>query len=339
MTPQPPHPQSGEPHPASKQLYVAWVDFQRRAASMGQFLDFEIAYVPPPVFARWLKPFGYLVQAARTGRRVLSTRPDVVWLQSPPSFLPQLLLILRSFTPRFRIVVDAHNSTFASPWSYFPGAVRAMNHCDLVLVHNAEVRALAVAAGIEAGRLQVLEDPPSRLASQGRGSVLSEPPYILVPCSFRPDEPIPVLLDAARLLPEIGFRITGSRRRAEALGFTAAAPDNVRFTDYLPTTEFERTLADAAVVLGLTSREGIQLSVANEALGAGRALVLSDTRILRTLFGEAALFARNTPESLAATLREAAARGEELQARSAALKARRQQRWLVEADRVMRLLR
>ena len=46
------------------------------------------------------------------------------------------------------------------------------------------------------------------------------------------------------------------------------------------------------MVLGLTDAEGIQLSVANEALGAHRALVLSDTRILRAMFGEAALFAQ-----------------------------------------------
>ena len=57
------------------------------------------------------------------------------------------------------------------------------------------------------------------------------------------------------------------------------------------------------MVLGLTSMEGVQLSVANEALGAERALVLSDTRILRAMFGEAALFAPNTPEGLAARAR------------------------------------
>ena len=106
------------------------------------------------------------------------------------------------------------------------------------------------------------------------------------------------------------------------------------FTDYLPIPEFERLLGGAAAVLGLTDVEGIQLSVANEALGAHRALVLSDTRILRAMFGEAALFAQNTPEGLAARLREAMARRPELEARSAALKARRQADWRAAAAAV-----
>ena len=80
-------------------------------------------------------------------------------------------------------------------------------------------------------------------------------------------------------------------------------------------------------MLGLTDVEGIQLSVANEALGAHRALVLSDTRILRAMFGAAALFAPNTPEGLSGALRDALARRPELEARSAALKARRQADW------------
>ena len=208
--------------------------------------------------------------------------------------------------PRFRIVVDAHNAVFAPPWSRLPGAIAAMNRCDLVLVHNAEARAMAEAAGVAPEKLRVLEDPPPLLAPPGAAPAEVAAPYVLVPCSFRPDEPIPVLLAAARRLPEVGFRVTGSRRRAAALGFVAAAPGNVVFTDYLPVAEFEPLLRGAAVVLGLTTVEGIQLSVANEALGADRALVLSDTRILRTLFGAAALFAPNTPEGLAAALQRSA---------------------------------
>ena len=108
----------------------------------------------------------------------------------------------------------------------------------------------------------------------------------------------------------------------------------MRFTDYLPIEGFEGLLFGATVVLGVTSRKDCQLSVANEALGAHSALVLSDTRILRSMFGEAALFARNTPESLAAALRDALARRDEFRARSAALKARRQAGWLDTARRV-----
>ena len=92
------------------------------------------------------------------------------------------------------------------------------------------------------------------------------------------------------------------------------------------------------MVFGLTNVEGIQLSVANEALGGNKALVLSDTTILRSMFGEAALFTLNTPEAIATALRDALARRPALEAASAALKVRRQAAWRAPAEKVARML-
>lgn len=325
---------------ARKPLFVSWAPFSRRIASMEPFFNFETRHFPPPVSRKWLKPLGYFHQAFQTAQAVLRTRPEEVWVQCPPTFLPHLLLALRPFAGPYRIVADCHNRTFAPRWRRVPGAIRAINRCDVILVHNAEALLVAEALGIDMARAAVLEDPPpiAIAPEPARAARSDEPPYVLVPCSFSDDEPIPVLLAAARLLPEARLLITGSRRKAEALGFTRDRPENVRFTDYLPVEAFERLLNGAAVVVGLTDTEGIQLSVANEALGADKALVLSDTRILRAMFAEAALFAKNTPEDLAARLREALARRSELEARSAALKARRLQDWRAPAEVVARML-
>ncbi|WP_299129929.1 glycosyltransferase [uncultured Amaricoccus sp.] len=325
---------------AGKQLYIAWIGFQRRAESMRQFLGFELHHVPPPFGARALKPIGYLLQAIRTARILRAARPDTVWLQSPPAALPQLALALRYLgRRRFRILVDGHDAAFTPPWSRFPGTVAAMNRCDRVLAHNTEMRGVAEALGIAPERLRVLEDPPPRLDLVARpptpetAAETETAPYVLVPCSFGADERalVPMVLAAAARLPELRFKITGRRSKAEALGFTNAASANVDFTDYLSLPDFEALLAGAAVVLGITTRQNSQLSVANEALGAHCALVLSDTPTLRAIFGAAALFARNDPESFAETLAEAVASRDALRARSEALKIRRRSSWLAEA--------
>ena len=326
--------------PAKKPLFIIWTGFQRRVASMDQILGFDVRYIPPPYTKKWLKPFGYFVQAFRTARIVLAQRPDEVWVQSPPTFVQHLLLALRPLAGGFRIVVDCHHRALRPMWSRVPGTVWTMNRCDVVLVHNDETRPEAEAMGVDPAKIRVLEDPPPlSLAAAGATGPDATGPYVLTPCSFGADEPIPMLLETARLAPEIRFYITGSRRKAAALGFTRDTPANVVFTDYLPLGDFENLLAGATVVLGLTDAEGIQLSVANEALGAHRALVLSDTRILRSLFGEAALFARNAPEEMAARLRAAVADRPALEARSAALKAKRQRAWREAADAVTALLR
>ncbi|MBA3324953.1 MAG: glycosyltransferase [Rhodobacteraceae bacterium] len=324
----------------TKRIFISWCHFSRRIASMDNYFGFEIHLIPPLSERKWIKPFGYIFQALRTARVVMAGRPDEVWLQSPPTFLPHLLLALRAVAGRFRIVADCHFQTFTPGWIWVPATIWAINHCDGVLVHNAESRPAAEAVGVNPKLIYTLEDPPSNIApEQKRRTSPEAPPYVLAPCSFSSDEPVAVLLAAARLLPELCIMITGSRAKAERLGFTRDCPENVSFTDYLPLPEFERLLIGASVVLGLTSVEGIQLSVANEALGADKALVLSDTRILRAMFGEAALFGRNTPEDLAMRLRQALAARVELEGRSAALKARRQQDWLATAAAVAAGLR
>lgn len=320
----------------SKQIYIAWIDFQRRAESMNQYVDFDLHYLPPPVTRKWLKPFGYLAQAWSTIRVVLAAKPDVVWVQSPPSMVPHVLLALRAVTRRYALIVDCHDNAVLPPWSRFPGAAWVLNRSDRVLVHNEDMRARAEAHGVRPELVRVLEDPPARLdLPEQPAAAPGTRPYVLVPCSFSADEeqPIGAVMGAARLLPEVDFRITGRRRKAEALGLTQDAPANVQFTDYLTIEAFEELLTRANAVLGVTSRANCQLSVANEALGAHAPLVLSDTGTLRRMFGEAALFGENAPEALAAALREALAHQPEMRARSEALKLRRQENWLAEARR------
>ena len=324
----------------SKQIYITWIDFQRRAESMNQYVDFDLYYLPPPVSRKWLKPFGYLLQAWRTIRIVLAEKPDVVWVQSPPGMVPHILYALRPFTKRYGLIVDCHNASMLPPWSHFPGVAHVLNRSDRVLVHNEEMRGVVEKFGVRPELIRVLEDPPALLdlppaPPKGEGAR----PYVLVPCSFNADEhlPIPAVMGAARLMPEVDFKITGRKWKAEAQGLTKDAPPNAHFTDYLTIAEFEALLAGADVVLGVTSRTNCQLSVANEALGAHAPLVLSDTGILRKMFGEAAVFGENTPESLAAALREALAHQPEMRAKSEALKLRRQESWLAEARRASQI--
>ncbi len=314
---------------AARDLYIAWIGFQRRAVSMQEILGFELHHLPPPFGFKLLKPFGYFSQAAKTARLVLKGDYDTVWVQTPPTFLVHLLLAMRS-RRAFRLIADLHHGALLPPWSRIPGAISLLNRCDVVLMHNSESLEKAAKMGVDRARMVVLEDPPPPdfrpgLAAPG---VMPETPYVLVPCSFKYDEPIPMLIETARAMPEQHFLITGNRRRAEAQGFTKNLPDNVTFTGFLDLAEYDALLANAAVVLGLTTAEGVQLSVANEALGAGRALVLSDTRVLRTMFGDAALLSQNTAPALVDTLRAARAHQTDMEAASRRLRDQRLAAWI-----------
>lgn len=314
---------------APRELYLAWTGFQRRAVSMQEILGFDLRHLPPPHDAKWLKPLGYLAQTRDTVRLVLRGGYDTVWVQTPPTFLVHLLLALRARRP-FRLIADCHHGALLPPWSRLPGAISLLNRCDVVLMHNTESVETAADMGVDRARMVVLEDPPPpdfHAESAGSAAVPAEP-YVLVPCSFQYDEPIPVLMETARAMPDLRFLISGNVRRAEAEGFTRNVPANVTFTGFMPLKDYDAVLAGATVVLGLTTAEGVQLSVANEALGAGRALVLSDTRVLRGMFGDAALLSANTATDLADTLRTALRRQPELEAASAALRESRLADWI-----------
>lgn len=322
-----------------KHLYIAWVRFQRRPLSMGEFVGYELVHIPPAT-KRAAKPFGYLMQAVRTIAAVRRHRPDVLWFQSPPSVLVYLIAALRLVSRRkFRVVADCHNGALDPRlhnglWTSLPGVNALMNRFDVVLAHNEEIHAIAAERGIDRDRLVTLETRPSPLPVI---DTLARPdhPTVLVPCSFQADEPIAMLIDAARSLPEFRFKLTGNRARAEAAGYVATAPGNVEFTGFLDADAYTDLLIHADIVLGLTNLDGIQLSAANEAVGAGRPLVLSDTSVLRALFGEAALFASNDAAPLAAALAEARDRLPELAQASRRLKMGREARWQAQMQQVL----
>ena len=56
--------------------------------------------------------------------------------------------------------------------------------------------------------------------------------------SFKEDEPLQEVLQAARSLPEVKFFITGNTGKANPQTLVAGAPGNVSFTGFLPTERY-----------------------------------------------------------------------------------------------------
>ncbi|RKF15971.1 glycosyltransferase [Altericroceibacterium spongiae] len=319
----------------AKQIFIAWIDFQRRAESMKSYFGFDLHYICKPFNNPWLKVPSYIGMAWKTISLIRKSKADVVWIQMPPTFLLHILALNRFIGGRrLTIIADCHNRVFRPPWSQVPGLIGQLNNIDVALAHNAEVYQTAIDFGVDPAKLMVFETRPAQLVRPNSMPAPPEVPEILVPCSYNPDEPISTLLEAARQSPDIRFLLTGKVAKAKAKGFVDAAPENVIFTGFLDKDAYERLLFGCTAILGLTELEGIQLSVANEAVGAGKAMVLSDTAILRELFGSAALFAKNEPNALAAACREAIASASELNARSATLREARELRWEAQAEAV-----
>lgn len=313
-----------------KQIFVAWVPFQRRQLSMESFFGFKSIFIHRDFKRKWLKPFEYLVKGWNTLWICIREKPGTVWAQVPP--VPTLSVIFfykLLFNRKLRVIADCHNCMFRPPWSSVPLAIWHLNQCDRVIVHNDtlpdQVRLLGVTRPIH-----VMEDAPAALRHFDVGRTANKTiNRILFPASFSDDEPIQEILEAARLAPELDFFITGNPARSEAVHDLSNIPKNVQLTGFLSVNDFEDLFANADVILGLTTRDGIQLSVCNEAIGAGKPMVLSGTALLKRLFYKGAIYVDWTdPQSIAEGCRHAVSDNRRLENEVKALREERCQYWM-----------
>lgn len=324
------------------QLYVAWTRYQRRAESMKDFFNYSVAYMPGPKTRK--SPLRLLVsyfgRAWRLLKATVTLQPEVLWIQAPPNFVIHLAWLSRLLSGgRMKLVADLHNAALARPWIQVPLTRRLLNTFDVILVHNEHVRLAALKAGLNPKVLAVLEDRVPRFEVRPPSTETGRP-TVVMPCSFHADEPIEAVLATAKALPQVDFLITGDRAKAERLGYLKSAPENAIFTGFVATPAFNTLILDSFAVLCLTTRDGIQLSAASEALGAGKPMILSDTPLLRSLFGPAALFTDNSVESLRLCCLQAIVDYKEHAAATMALRSspERNGRWLAQAENVRHAL-
>jgi glycosyltransferase involved in cell wall biosynthesis len=330
-------------------LHLAWAEFQRRQVSMAPIAGFACRFLPLRYKGRnhVKRALHYLLLGWRTLALLRAERPRVLWLQLPQMPLLWTALFYRAlFDRRVRLVADCHNAVFTPPWSKVPFGLSLLPRCDVVLVHNEHVRTQALAAGLPAERTLVLEDVPP---SPGDVAVLSPAdsacatraaqvpplfngrprPWVLFPGSYSRDEPVAEVLEAARLLTSGTVTITGRITSAARNGHDLSnAPSNVLLAGYLPVAEFDALLAHCDLVLALTKFDGIQLSVCNEALGVAKPMVMSNTPLLRELFGSAAVAVDSAdPAAIARGVAEAWQCAEGLSRAATVLALRRREHW------------
>src|SRR5258708_4180875 len=236
-----------------KQIYIAWIGYQRRAESMSDFFDFNLYYIKSRTQAKRYKLFSYLSQTRRMLAVLWRTQADVVWIQSPPAFVLHIVVLYRAlFARRFRVVVDLHNAALRRPWSAFPLNRFMLNRADVILVHNHHVVDAALRIGIPPSRLRVLRDRVPVFhgprVNPGEGDARAT---IVMPCSFHADEPVAEVLRAAEHCPSMTFVITGNLRRAHSVGLTQGAPANVSFPGFLSTDDCDRLLLRSSPALPL----------------------------------------------------------------------------------------
>ncbi len=301
-------------------VFVAWWRAGRRTRGLAEVLGLEVVEFRdrPPYLRAFRGTSAYL-------RRV---RPSVVFLQLPQGPLLWCVSRLRR-SLGFRLVADVHTAFLVyDSWrgwllnAPFRGMLRG---ADLILIHN-EVIAELLDPSLR-GRALVIYDPlPKLRAGGGVPEALGGSPYVAMPCSWHGDEPVEyVVREFLRAGPGLKLALTGEPRgRLPRAVDEGVREGRVVLTGYLSDEGYAALLKNALAVIAATTREYTMLSAAWEAVSLGKPLIVSETRTIRAVLGDApAYFKPGVEGSLSRVLRALSSDGglvKELAARAARLR-------------------
>lgn len=281
-------------------LWLTWEDHRRSR---------ELAAAFDAVYRPLLSRRPYLWRALQLGLRSLRliarTRPSCLFVQNPSIALTTLACALKPAF-RYQLVVDRHSNFKLATLSSRSPEMRlfhllsrwTVRKADLTIVTNDTLRKLVEEWGGRAcvlpDRLPALEAPAPPRATPGRSLTA------VFVAGYGPDEPLPAVAEAARLLKgKASILVTGDYRRG---GVDPSRWPALQFTGFLSEQEYVKLLSDCDVVIALTREDLILNCAGYEAVALGKPLVLSDTPTLRAYFREAAHYVRDDPAALAAAI-------------------------------------
>jgi hypothetical protein len=241
----------------------------------------------------------YVVQFVATMALLFRARPAVVLVQSPPHLAVLCAYLYQRLTGA-PYLTDAHSAALLSPWWTRPRWLNSLLARGAIATVVTNEHLGGIVTGWQ-GRAFVMRDVPSDFGP-ATGGATPKTFTVTVVNTYAPDEPLSEVLQAARLEPSVQFFVTG-RTPGHAQPALARAPENVRFTDYLPNDEYYRLLASSHAVMCLTTRDYTMQRGACEAVALGRPIITSNWPLLKEYFSQGTVHVDNSANSIAEGVR------------------------------------
>jgi hypothetical protein len=229
----------------------------------------------------------YIEGFRNTFLRYLKERPSTLILQLPQGpLLLEGVLLKKTFN--CKTVVDVHTGFVYG--HTLKGLIlnksfnKLLNYANLVIVHNDEILDILHPSLIE--KTVVVYDPWMFIQSTEQTSYNDR--YLVFPASFSPDEPLAEVLRAVNKYKKIKVFVTGNfYRNPSLLRFSSS---RVEFTGFLNRQDYEKLLANSFGVITGTKDEYTLMMSAWEAVAFRKPLLLSETKTLRNMFDDYAIF-------------------------------------------------
>jgi glycosyltransferase involved in cell wall biosynthesis len=276
-------------------LYLVWKAYQRRAEVIAPKLNSQVLFIPHIFRRKIFRLIDYLYKLVLSCYTSLQKKPRYIIVQSPPLYSAVAAWLLN-----IPYVIDAHNSVFQNVggkiiWGKLPLSDLLIRNAAAVIVHNHGLLELARKKYPNV-TFFTIPDPLEQITSN-QGKRLEN--QILVICSFDPDEPVEILLESVAQLPNYTFIVTADPLKLpHKLQVKLQNLQNIRMTGFLSIREYHAFLCSSKAALVLTNHDLIQPSGGCEALSSNTPLVISNTPLIKELFGEWAILVDNSAPSI-----------------------------------------
>jgi glycosyltransferase involved in cell wall biosynthesis len=280
----------------------------------------------------------FIVQFVKTMDLLLKHKPDLVFIQVGPvvALLPVYLYALW-FGKKF--IIDCHSGVFTirKEMIWLPLLKLLARRAECLLIHNKKLAEKLRGWPVQYFVLEIKVPSFDELTTTPFLSPWNTTDHFKVAVinTFRPDEPLREIIQAAQLLPNVRFFITGKIRDFRKL---TPAPPNVTYTDFLADEEYVSLLYRSDVVMVLTTREYTAQYGAYEAIAVGKPVITSGWDALRQLYYKGTVFVENTPESIADGIRYAMTHKERLEKEIRELRAQLNAQWLQKKEWLVKLI-
>ncbi|MDH5710697.1 MAG: hypothetical protein OEZ15_03405, partial [Gammaproteobacteria bacterium] len=246
----------------------------------------------------------YPVLIIKTSRLLYKTRPGIVFVQNPSVVLTMLVLLISRIL-RYQVIIDAHNAGLF-PLEGSKGwlnkiAMRINKSASVVIVTNDELKQYVEDNG---GKACSIPDPIPEIACTKKSELHEGSFDVVCVSSWADDEPYREVIAAAGLLGDsVRIYMTGNSKGRHVVE-GRAMPQNVVLTGFISNEEYEDLICTCDAVMVLTSRENCLVCGAYEGVAVEKPLILSSTKALKKYFCLGAVYAENTADSIAESIRK-----------------------------------
>lgn len=274
-----------------KIIFISWTDYGRHTFLLGEALKAKIyfikkSYKDDKTFKSIKLVWDYLLKSLQTIFIIIKSKPDVVFVQNPPSIAP-ILLVMISKVLKFKVIIDSHNGAFEEPWINIPFHKWALKNAFCVTIHNIVLyNHLRKIEKLNDVNFHILN---SRIPEFSRhiGKPVSDK-YFLIISSFAGDEPMMDLLEGINLFLKksnnFSFKITGNFNRQPYVYEKFKKIRGIDFLGFISEDKFQEFLTNAFGVISVSIRDDVQQFSLMEAIGAGVPFISNKNLTNRILF-------------------------------------------------------